>query len=167
MTGAWQKKTVKGKQCKILWHVDDLKIPHVDPDVVTDTIKTIDKEFGQEAPITVKRGKVHDYLGMTLDLSTEGKAKIKMLDYVEGMLADLPVDMAGESATPAADHLIQFNTDEPIKLDEEKSQFFHHYVEKIIIPVQERKARHTDRHGFLMHQGEGARRGRLQETSIY
>ena len=123
-------KTVNGKQCTILWHVDDLKISHVDPDVVTYMIKTIDKEFGQEAPITVRRGKVHDYLGMTLDFSTKGKAKIKMIDYVEGMLADLPVDMAGESATPAADHLFQVNTDDPIKLDKEKLQFFHHYVTK-------------------------------------
>ena len=73
-------KTVNGKKCTILWHVDDLKISHVDPDVVTDMIKTTDKEFGQEAPIMVKRGKVHDYFGMTLDFSTEGKAKIKMLD---------------------------------------------------------------------------------------
>ena len=100
-------KTVNGKQCKILWHVDDLKISHVDPDVVTDMIKTIDKDFGQEAPIKVRRG--------------------KMLDYVDGMLVDLPVDMAGESATPAADHLFQVNTNDPIKLDKEKSQ---HYVEK-------------------------------------
>ena len=96
-------------------------------------IKTINKEFGQEAPIMVKRGKVHDYLGMTLFLSTEGKAKIKMLDYVKGMLAGLLVDMAGESATPTADHLLQVNTDDPIKLDEEKSQFFHHYVEKSLL----------------------------------
>ena len=103
-------KKVYVPQCIIVWHVDDLKISHVDPDVVTDMIKTIDKDFGQEAPIKVRRG--------------------KMLDYVEGMLSDLPVDMAGESATPAADHLFQVNTDNPIKLDEEKSQFFHHYVEK-------------------------------------
>ena len=46
-----------------------------------------------------------------------------MLDYVEGMLAELPVDMAGESATPAADHLFQVNTDDPIKLDEENRSF--------------------------------------------
>ena len=33
-------KTVNGKQCTILWHVGDLKISHVDLEVVTDMIKT-------------------------------------------------------------------------------------------------------------------------------
>lgn len=33
--------------------------------------------FGNEAPITVNRGKVHEYLGMTLDYSTPGKVKFE------------------------------------------------------------------------------------------
>jgi hypothetical protein len=66
-------KMVDGKQCTILWHVDELKISHVDSNVVTKVISTINEEFGKEAPITVKRGKVHDYLGMTLDYSKKGK----------------------------------------------------------------------------------------------
>ena len=66
-------KMIDGKQCTIVWHVDDLKISHVDADTVTSTIKLIDDEFGNEAPITVTRGKVHDYLGMTLDYTEKGK----------------------------------------------------------------------------------------------
>jgi hypothetical protein len=31
-------KMVSGKQCTILWHVDDLKIWHVDPEVVEDIL---------------------------------------------------------------------------------------------------------------------------------
>ena len=81
---------INGKQCTILWHVDDLRISHVDSNVVTDIIAEINQEFGKEAPITVKRGKVHDYLGMTLDYSKKGKVMVKMLDYVENMLRDIP-----------------------------------------------------------------------------
>jgi hypothetical protein len=99
-------KMINGKQCTVLWHVDDLKISHVDAKVVTGVIKQIDDEFGQEAPITVTRGKVHDYLGMTLDYTKKGKVKILMLDYVMKMLADLPAEMDGEAATPAANHLL-------------------------------------------------------------
>ncbi len=62
-------KLIDGKQCTILWHVDDLKISHVNPEVNNGIIKLINDEFGKEAPITVTRGKVHDYLGMTLDYS--------------------------------------------------------------------------------------------------
>jgi hypothetical protein len=48
----------------------------------------IDDEFGNEAPLTITMGKVHDYLGrMTLNYSETGKVKIKMLDYVERILA--------------------------------------------------------------------------------
>jgi hypothetical protein len=51
-------KTVHGKQCTILWHVDDLKISHVDPEVVKDIIKLLNEGNGKEAPLVVTRGKV-------------------------------------------------------------------------------------------------------------
>ena len=50
-------KMINGKQCTILWHVDYLKISHVDADVVTDIIKLLENEFGKEVPLTVTRGK--------------------------------------------------------------------------------------------------------------
>jgi hypothetical protein len=68
-------KMIDGKQCTILWHVDDLKMSHVDPGVNTKVITMIDAEFGKEAAITVTRGKIHDYLGMTLDHAEKRKLK--------------------------------------------------------------------------------------------
>jgi hypothetical protein len=38
------------------------------------------------------RGKVHDYLGMTLDYNCPGKVKITMIDYISNMLNELPPD---------------------------------------------------------------------------
>jgi len=38
-------KTINGKQCTILWHVDNLKISHVDPKVVNDVIKKLEEKF--------------------------------------------------------------------------------------------------------------------------
>ena len=66
-------KVINGKQGTILWHVDNLKISRVDAAVNTEVIELINKEFRKEAPLTVNRGKVHDYLGMTLDFTEEGK----------------------------------------------------------------------------------------------
>jgi len=60
-------KDIAGKQCTILWHVDDLKISHVDKIVVEDILKKLNKKFGQESPLTTSRGKVLDYLGMKID----------------------------------------------------------------------------------------------------
>jgi hypothetical protein len=47
-------KNINGKQCTIVvWHVDDLKISHVDPDVDSDVVCMLEEEFGKEAPLTV------------------------------------------------------------------------------------------------------------------
>jgi hypothetical protein len=50
-------KTINGEKCTIIWHVNDLKISHVDPQVVTAIIEQLDNDFGKEAPLTVTRGK--------------------------------------------------------------------------------------------------------------
>jgi len=86
-------KDIDGSQCTILWHVDDLKISHVNPKVVTNVIKELETEFGKEAPLTINRGKTHEYLGMTIYYGTLGKVKIGMNDYVKNMLNKLPEDM--------------------------------------------------------------------------
>jgi hypothetical protein len=124
-------KMINGKQCAILWHVDDLKISHVDPTVVTNVIAMLSAEFGKEAPLTISRGAVHEYLGMTLDFTEKGVAKIDMSKYVENILTEMPEDMAGVCPTPAANHLFEVNT-EAEKLDETKKEFFHHVVAQLL-----------------------------------
>jgi len=68
-------KTIKGKQCTVLWHIDDIKISHVNKDVVSSVIDYLSNRYAKEAPLTVTRGKIHQYLGMTLDYSTTGKLR--------------------------------------------------------------------------------------------
>jgi hypothetical protein len=65
-------KVVKGTQLTVAWHVDDLKVSHVKPSVVDQFISDMENEFGKETPLNKSRGKVHDYLGMTLDFSKPG-----------------------------------------------------------------------------------------------
>jgi Reverse transcriptase (RNA-dependent DNA polymerase) len=124
-------KMINGKQCTILWHVDDLKISHVDANVVTDVIAMLSAEFGKEAPLTISRGAVHEYLGMTLDFTEKGVAKIDMSKYVDNIIMEMPEDMAGVCPTPAANHLFEVNT-EAEKLDETKKEFFHHVVAQLL-----------------------------------
>ena len=69
-------KTINDKQCMIVWLVDDLKILHAEPDMVTEIINMLQQEFGKQVPLTIKHGKKHDYLGLTLDFSTGGKVVI-------------------------------------------------------------------------------------------
>ena len=124
-------KTINGRQCTIIWHVDDLKISHVDKKVVEDVIKLLNEKFGRESPLTTTRGRVLEYLGMTLDYSTKVKVKISMYDYIDKLLTELPSDMNGSAKTPAASHLFNVNK-EAKKLQEESAQLFHHLVAKLL-----------------------------------
>ena len=99
-----RKQNFNGKQCSIIWHVDDLKISHVEPKVVNDIIKKLEDKFGQESPLVTSQGKTIDYLGMCIDYMAKGKVKISMYDYIDKMLTELPSDMNGVSTTPAALH---------------------------------------------------------------
>jgi len=58
-------KDINGKQCTIVFYVDDNKISHVDPDVVTDVIDILRGHFGE---LTITRGREHNFLGMDLFL---------------------------------------------------------------------------------------------------
>ena len=108
-----------------------MKISHADSRVVDDIIRTLEQEFGKEAPLTIQRGKVHDYLGMTLDFTNPGKVTIRMEDYIKNMLAELPEDMDGMATTPAAEHLFKVN-EAPTYLNEKEAMFFHHNVAKLL-----------------------------------
>ena len=55
-------KTINRRQCTILWHVGELKISHVDSNVVDDIIELLDREYGKviETPHMLHQGKTHD-----------------------------------------------------------------------------------------------------------
>ena len=130
-------KMIDGKQCTILWHVDDLKISHVSADVVTRIIQQLDDRFGKEAPITVTRGKKHDYLGMELDFSKPGCVIISMFKYINTMLDELPTEFEGHAPTPAAENLFEVRPDEErTLLNKELSGIYHHFSAKLLFLSQ-------------------------------
>ena len=121
-------KTIKGHQMTVVWHVDDLKVSHVDREEVDKFVEQMEQTFGIDAPLTVSRGKVHDYLGMNLDFRVKGEVRIDMEHYIDMMLQDAPEDMDGISNTPAAAHLFKVDSDSPRLLDEERKKIFVHLV---------------------------------------
>jgi len=88
-------KTINGKQCTIGWHVDDLKILHVDPKVVDWIVQKLDQKYSKEEPISVNHGKIHDYLGMTINFFVKGKVSFGMQNYVDQIVSEAPADMEG------------------------------------------------------------------------
>ena len=128
-------KIINGSQCTIVWHVDDLKISHKDPAVVDGIIASLNAEYGKVGEMTVRRGHKHDYLGMVLDFSNEGKFVVDMEDYLKEMINDLPDDMDGMATTPAADHLFKVRDNAP-KLNETKADLFHRVTAQLLFVAQ-------------------------------
>ena len=127
-------KVVDGKQCTTLWRVDDLKISHVYLDVVNNVIEKLESMFGKEAPLTITRGKIHEYLlGMTIDFNEIRKVKFTTVDYIKEMLEELPEEMDGIAPTPAASHLFEVNeAAKKLSTDAAKNNLYHHNAAKLI-----------------------------------
>jgi len=124
-------KTVNGVQCTVLWHVDDLKISCKDMSMIEDVVSKLNHEFGKFAPLKAHYGTVHEYLGMTLDFSEDGKVKIIMRDYIDKILEELPDDYIGTATTPATEKLFSVRP-EADKLDKNEADFFHTMVAKLL-----------------------------------
>ena len=81
--------------------------------------------------MTITRGKVHKYLGMTIDYSSPGKVILSMIDYIGKILDDISEDMKGESDTPAAHHLFEISED-ATELSQSDADLFHHFVAQLL-----------------------------------
>lgn len=121
-------KMVQGKQMTISWHVDDVKVSHLSPNVVDSFIDWSKAEYGKEREVTVTRGKKHVYLGMLLDYSNKGKAIIDMIEYIKDMCEEFPQHLSGKATSPASPGL--FDVKPSKKLDKEKAETFHTFVAK-------------------------------------
>ena len=77
-------KDIKGKQLTVLFHVNDVKVSSVREQSVDDFIQWIDYKYGGSGkPISVTRGKKHDYLRMLLDFTEDGVVAVDMVYYVD------------------------------------------------------------------------------------
>ena len=117
-------KIVNEKQLTVTWHIDDLKISHVDGQVVQQFVNDLKAEFGQLGEISVSEGSRHDYLGMFLDYGEDGVVQVDMRPYLDTVLDDLPKCFKGKARTPAAKHLYKTN-EQAKKLNDEQAELYH------------------------------------------
>jgi len=76
-------KTINDKQCSVIWYMDDNKISHVNPCIVSQIVEAIEQHFGM---MTIVRGKKHTFLGMEIDFNNNGTIKIRMKMYIKDMI---------------------------------------------------------------------------------
>ena len=75
-------------------------------------IASLKEEYEVIGKMTVKQGKVHDYLGMVLNFSTPKKLTISMESYLNEVLDEVKdIDMfQGVESTPASEHMFKTRT---------------------------------------------------------
>ena len=130
-------KVVNGTFLTLVWHVDDIKLSHKKAKTVTRMIdwlrETYERIFEDgTGAMTITRGKVHEYLGMTFDFSTRGEVKITMFDYVKEIVsqfAKFDSSVTKTALTPAAEHLFQIN-DDATPLPKDEATVYHNFVAK-------------------------------------
>jgi hypothetical protein len=132
-------KIIEGKQMTICFHVDDRKLSHCKKKVMDTMIEYLREEYESifedgTGAMTVSRGKVHKYLGMTLDYTVCGQVKITMFVYVDEILTafDKAEPKGGGTKTSASPDSL-FKVDESCaKLAQNNAVEFHNLVAKTL-----------------------------------
>src|SRR5210317_1489638 len=123
---------INGKQMTTLFHVDDMKVSHMDHQEISIFINWLKSKYEVDGLNKLKatRGKVHDFLGMKLDFSKSGKVIIDMKEYVQNMINDFSVNLEDSSSnTPAGDWLFETRNNSK-NLNDNMAQEFHTMVAK-------------------------------------
>jgi hypothetical protein len=116
-------KTVDGTQMTVCWHVDDLKVSHINPNKISKFGEWLNAIFG----VTVAE------LGMIFDFSEKGKVSVNMIEYIKNIINDFPEEIVGMKTSPAVDHL--FEVRDPLitqPLPKEQVMSFHHATAQLL-----------------------------------
>jgi hypothetical protein len=132
-------KMIEGDQMNICFHVDDCKLSHCKTKVMDIMIEYLRQEYESifedgSGAMTVSGGKIHKYLGMTLDYTVRGQVKIIMSDYINEILTafDKAEPKGGGTKTSAAPDSI-FKVDENCEnLKQDKAVEFHNLIAKTL-----------------------------------
>lgn len=123
-------KTINGKQCTVVWYVDDVKISHMDQAVLDDITNLMQEEFG---PMEIVKGDTHAYLGMNITIHRKEKLieiemKQQLLETIEAFKGVVEKSVC----SPAAKHIFDTRDGEVEKLNEEMKENFHHITAKLL-----------------------------------
>ena len=110
-------------------YVDDLMIVSDEKESVDETIEYLREIY---IDITVKRGKVHDYLGMRFDFRNEGEVFTSMSKYIKEIVTGAGI--TGTADTPAASDLFDIDEESP-KLNNQRREKFHRTVAQCLYAV--------------------------------
>jgi hypothetical protein len=112
-------------QCTLCIHVDDLLITSISKRMISELTEGLRMRYGE---ITLKHGPMLNYLGMSLDFSHSGEARLTMSGYLNEIL--MTSGVTGTARTPATDTLFEANATELVS--EDVRVWFHRVVAQVL-----------------------------------
>jgi hypothetical protein len=103
-------------------YVDDLFFTCIDESIIE---RTLDSLISVYKEVTIKRGKIQQYLGMYLDFTTPGECRVSMPKFTKEVVKKGGV--SGVAATPALETLFVIRADAKL-LDKDQAEQFHSVV---------------------------------------
>ena len=101
-----RNKMINGEQFSNLFDVDDLKLSHKDKEQLSNIVAKLESTYAIVDQMTVHRGKLHHYLGETMEFKrVQGEVRMKMYGYIKKLVDSLLDDMKGSKNTPAPKYL--------------------------------------------------------------
>jgi hypothetical protein len=141
-------RTINGRQHTIRFHVDDLMSSHVDPQVNDQFQDWMNAKYGNFGAVTCKRGKVHDYLGMTFDSLNPEKVKVDMKDYMAGMVDNFSMKFTAKDIVHDAASGELWAEGDATELDQKRREEFHTMVAKGLFACKQAR---PDIHLMISH----------------
>ena len=119
------KIMVNGKKHTVAWNVDGLKSIHVDTKINDYFHKWLDKTYGSDniGHVGASRGKVKEYLAMTLYCTQEVKLKIDMRKYLDEMISKFPHKSSDKMNCPWTDKMFKLDEEEN-NMEKKRGQYF-------------------------------------------
>lgn len=118
-------RSSNGVQCTVCIHVDDLLITSLSEKMIQELTEGLRQRYGE---ITLRHGPMLNYLGISVDLTHTGEARLTMAGYIEEVLSTSGV--TGVARTPALDNL--FDADDSELVSEDIRVWFHRVVAQIL-----------------------------------
>jgi len=129
------KRVIEGTQETVLFYVDDIKLSHANQEVLLNTVKDLVARYGKVKDLTITRGDVHEFLGMTQDFGEKQKLKVIMKDYVEEVIDEadeaLMINQREKANIPAKTTLFNINAESPA-LNKKDADHYHRLTAKLL-----------------------------------
>ena len=119
------------KQCMIVWYIDNNKISHIDPEVVTSIIEKIGEKLGK---MTMSQQQEYTFLGIDIVCCKEnGTVVLQMCKYLEDTIVESEICIKRSMAMPAKKNLFDVDLTAPFSSKPEVETF--HKVHKVAAKI--------------------------------